>query len=117
MDIKIKYRSIFKDLYQSNKGLLAYTLYSRYGIEPTEAIDFVSYYEKEGILLIDSEQRLTLTEKGKEAFLSILNKLVVNEPKHNEYLESIMMIEPMPINEPYLPDKSFFDRYTKERGK
>lgn len=52
MDIKLKYRNVFYSLYQSSKGLLAYTLYSRYNIQPTEAVEFINQYEKEGIITI-----------------------------------------------------------------
>lgn len=50
MDIKLKYRNVFYSLYQSSKGLLAYTLYSRYNIQPTEAVEFINQYEKRVLL-------------------------------------------------------------------
>ena len=53
MDIKLKYREVFNDLYRSEKGLMAFTLYSRYNIPPSEAVEFINYYENLEIISID----------------------------------------------------------------
>ena len=75
MDIKFKYREVFNDLYRSEKGLMAFTLYSRYNIPPSEAVEFINYYENLEIISIDGEQRIKLTSKGKNEILGILNKI------------------------------------------
>ena len=50
MDIKSKYRYIFNDLFSSDNGLFAYTLHSRYHLQPSEAVAFMDQYEKEGLI-------------------------------------------------------------------
>lgn len=117
MDIKLKYRNVFYSLYQSSKGLLAYTLYSRYNIQPTEAVEFINQYEKEGIITIDNEQRICLTPKGRNEISTILNGLKIKFEQKSHYYESIKSNDTIVIFEPYLPDINFYNRYEGEKQK
>ncbi len=114
MDIKIKYKNIFQDLYNKDKGLLAYTLYSRYHIEPSEIVDFMIQYRNEGIIQIDEEQRIKLTTKGKILIIPLL-KSVRSEPigKEIDYIKCIQTEYRVKAFEPYLPHINFLKRYKK----
>lgn len=115
MDIK-KYMDVFYSLYQSSKGLLAYTLYSRYNIQPADAVEFVNQYEKQGIITIDDEQRICLTSEGRNKINIILKNLESKlEHKQNYYLKTIKSSDTIEIFEPYLPDVSFYSRYKGEK--
>ena len=117
MDIKLKYREVFNDLYRSEKGLMAFTLYSRYNIPPSEAVEFINYYENLEIISIDGEQRIKLTSKGKNEILGILNKIgKSNMPINSSYLTMIKSDENISLYEPYLPDRQFYDNFIKERS-
>lgn len=116
MDIKLKYRKIFLDLFDSEKGLFAYTLYSRYAVHPSEAIDFIDLYEKDGILSIDEEQRIKLTERGKNKINIILGKLVPKQREESSYINAMKLKDSIGIFEPYLPDVQFYERYKKEKS-
>lgn len=117
MDIKSKYREIFNDLYRSEKGLMAFTLYGRYNIQPSEAVEFINYYADLEIISIDSEQRIKLTSKGRNEILGILNKIgKSNMPTHSSYLSMIKSGETISVYEPYLPDRRFYDNSIKERS-
>jgi hypothetical protein len=116
MDIKLKYRKIFLDLFDSEKGLFAYTLYSRYAVQPSEAIDFIDIYKKDGIISIDEEQRIKLTAKGRGKINVILNKLVPKQREKASYISELKLKESIGIFEPYLPDIQFYERYRKEKS-
>ena len=117
MDIKCKHREVFNDLYKSENGLMAFTLYSRYNIQPSEAVAFINYYEKLDIISIDSEQRIKLTSKGRNEILGILNKLGKSTTSPQvSYLRMIQSDETISLYEPYLPDRTFYDNFTKERS-
>lgn len=81
MDIKLKYRKVFYDLYKSSKGLLAYTLYKRYNVQPTDAIEFINQYVKQGIITIDDEQRICLTSSGRNQIEKLLKELIPEKLK------------------------------------
>ena len=117
MDIKSKYREVFNDLYRSEKGLLAFTLYSRYNIQPSEAVEFINYYAGLELISIDKEQRIKLTSKGRDEILGILNKIrMSNISTHSSYLSMIESDETISLYEPYLPDRRFYDNFMKERS-
>ena len=117
MDIKLKYKKVFYDLYKSSKGLLAYTLYKRYNVQPTDAIEFINQYVKQGIITIDDEQRICLTSSGRNQIEKLLKELIPEKTQSLGYLDSIKLNETIRIFEPYLPNIDFYDRYTKERRK
>lgn len=115
MDIRLKYRKVFYDLYKSSKGLLAYTLYSRYSVQPTEAIEFINQYVKQGIISIDDEQRLCLTQEGRNKIHILLNELIPTTRESTNYFNDIKSYETIEIFEPYLPDVSFYHKIKGEK--
>lgn len=115
MDIELKYRKVFYDLYKSDKGLLAYTLYNRFNIQPTDAIEFIRKYVELGVITIDGEQRICLTPIGRNKIDILLNELVHKGTQCSDYLQVIKLNETIEPFEPYLPDKNFYDKYIKEK--
>lgn len=107
MDTEILYRNIFLDLFKSDNGLLAFTLYSRYGLLPSQAMEFIGEYEKEEVITVDPDLRISLTESGRRNINTILNSLVskpaesANRPIY--YLDTIRSGEPMDCYKPYIP--------------
>lgn len=117
MDIKVKYKKVFSDLYKSVNGLLAYTLYSRYSLMPSEAIDFINTYQNEEYISIDEEQRIKLTEKGKNSIVNLQKELnYVAKNSTNKFVSELVLIESnLEVFQPYIPNKDFYDKYLKER--
>ena len=116
MDINQKYRAVFYDLYATPKGLFAYTLYSRYDIKPSEAMVFMDKYAKEGIITVDNNQCISLTKKGKETIIHVLNRPIsIVQDENNSYLSRIKSDETIKAYEPYLPDISIDDMNKQER--
>lgn len=116
MDIKLKYRKIFVDLFDSEKGLFAYTLYSRHAIQPSEAIEFIDFYKKEGIISVNKEQRIKLTAIGRDKINIILDKLVPKQREKISYISEMKLEDSIGVFEPYLPDVQFYERYKKEKS-
>ena len=115
MDIKQKYRHIWKDLYSSETGLLAYTLHRRYHLQPSEAVAFMDQYEKEGLITVDNELRISITNKGRESIGDLLQKLVnASSDEGSLYLDNIKVNDKVGIFEPYIPDKQFYFKYKNE---
>ena len=111
MDINSKYKRILIDLFSSPRGLFAYTLYSRYGITPSEAVAFVDEYQKSGIIQVDSSYRIVLTKEGHNQILSITNSFETDSSGEISYLGRYMTEQGIGINEPFLPDELFYIKY------
>ncbi|WP_431160856.1 hypothetical protein [Flagellimonas beolgyonensis] len=93
---------ILKDLFESIDGLFAYTFYSRYRIEPDEIINFISKYEKKGIIDFDNN-KISLTKEGREI---ILKQKFQPRTTGNKFsnIPKEFIINKLKINEPYLPN-------------
>lgn len=117
MDIKLKYKQVFSDLYQSENGLLAYTFYSRYSLMPSEAIDFIDTYQNEGYISIDDELRIKLTNKGRDSIESIQKRLQSAVTDNvSPFLREFVLIESeIEIFTPYIPNINFYNKYVEER--
>lgn len=113
MDIKSKYKDVLIDLFYAEKGLLAYTLYGRYKITPSEIVSFINEYKNQGYLQIDNEHRISLTNSGRLALSGLLQSLPRKESYAKSYLNSILITPCKDIYEPYLPDETFFINYYK----
>lgn len=121
MDIKRNYYKIFESLYYSNNGLLAYTLYSRFRLQPTEAIDFIDKYKEEGIFSVDDDYRICLTRKGIDNFLSIRHNVFTHDERIDQdivssYLNVIKVSPTIKQFEPILPDIHFYQKYMREKS-
>lgn len=118
MDISRKYKKVFSDLYASDNGLLFYTLYSRYGIEPSEAIDFTTKYESEDIIMVDENDRIRLTSEGKKKIVSLLKNLDAQSDRiRYSYLQSVKTDTAIKPFAPYLPTIEFYERYNKVKDR
>lgn len=106
MTINKIYIKIFFDLYKSDKGLFAYTLYSRYGLKPSKAIEFLNEYTQKEVITVNSEQRIKLTAKGRD----FVTGLSPNYNKSNvaSFLNSIFSREKIAVYEPYIPNKELY---------
>ncbi len=95
-------KKMLKDLYESVKGLFAFTFYSRYSIEPEDMFLFIEKYERKGVLKYEND-RLSLTEEGRSI---ILRQLFYKNEKKGKFsnIPSEFMHEKIEINSLYLPD-------------
>lgn len=94
------YEVLLNDLYHSEKGLLAISLIDRYLITANELFKFIDKYSNKGVIKVDAENHIVLTEYGKKQLLQYRIQ--------NSYLESVKTPYNMiSINEPYLPNISF----------
>lgn len=117
MDINSKQRRVFTDLFASTTGLLVYTLYSRYRLEPSEAVEFIHHYQQDGIISIDANNRLQLTLKGRESIGNILDKIISSKEVESDYFDEQKVGNPLALFEPFLPDVSFVNKYHKMEEK
>lgn len=118
MGISNKYKKVLSDLYSSEGGLLVYTLYSRYGVEPSEAIDFIRHYQAEEIITVDDNDRIRLTSGGKKKIVSLLKDLDIRGDIMNySYLQSVKTGTSIRPFAPYLPTIEFYERYNKDKEK
>lgn len=118
MDINRKYKRVLADLYSSVKGLYAFTLYSRYGITPSDAVSFMEEYKKEGVIKVDRENRISLTVEGRHRIIELINRIGSPINQRNNYLKRFMASKYIEINAPYLPDEVFYTKlYAKEADK
>lgn len=115
MDIKEAIAQLVKDLYASEKGLLPYTLYSRYGLSPKDLVKAVKRLEGNGYIQVGKDNRLALTKKGKENAEGLI---ACSRRSSESKLDSDFFVS---INgkmigkqDPYIPSASFFDQYNKE---
>lgn len=103
MDINFKYKNILEDLYSSPKGLQLYSLYRRYRFEPSEALDFIQKYEPQGIICIDSNSIIRLSESGRVNFRNIISEIYKNYPKQEKSYLMEIRYEPISMYSPYIP--------------
>ncbi len=95
-------RKILHDLLKSSNGLFAYTFFERYKVGPDEIASFIEKFQSQE-LIIFQENRLFLTEKGKEELKIIKLKVFTKENKEDRIPEEFKANR-IEINEPYLPD-------------
>lgn len=109
MEIQKKYIQLFYDLNLSEKGLLAFTVHSRYNLTPTDVISFISIYKEKGFITCDNEYRIKITEPGRAAILKIQEERKINVPhtKGAEYFVEQQTTNRLAINEPYIPNADF----------
>ncbi len=118
MDISSKFKQVLIDLYSSPKGLYAYTLYSRYGLTPSEALSFMDTYKEEGIVEVDIDNRISLTIEGRNRIIALINSFSNSSDHKENYLERFRSSEYIEINAPYLPDEYFYIKhYAREADK
>lgn len=103
-DIRLIYRDILKELFESSNGLQAFTLYSRCSIEIEDILKFLDVYSKKNLIFIsDDKSRIELTEKGRQECASEIQTLSHDAGfKSDNYLSSILMT-PINIYSPYVP--------------
>ena len=93
---------MLKDLYESVKGLYAYTFYSRYSIEPDKMFEFISKYVEKGVIVYKNDI-LSLTEDGRRI---VLKQVFFNKTSNGVFtnIPEEFLKEKIAINSPYLPD-------------
>lgn len=117
MDIERKIKDVFVALFGASNGLLAYTLYSRFRLMPSEAVDFINKYSEAGYIDIDEEQRIKITKKGYNDILFILDDLNSSPNLESDYCFKELDPKASSINifEPYIPTDKFFNTSSKEK--
>lgn len=119
MDIDIIHKNILADLFSSEKGLMPYTFYTRYGITPADMIDFINKYKELKTISIDQELRIRLTEEGRKSVYGIYKRIEAHIRKENnksEYLGDVQD-KKMDLYTPYVPDRIFYDKKYKGEQK
>lgn len=115
MDIKGTKIQLMKDLFSSEKGLLPYTLYKRYGVTPKALVDAVKSLQEKGYLAVGTDNRLILTRLGKENVEGIISS---RGRKGGDKIDSDFFISiegsMLDKRKPYIPSIRFFEIYKKE---
>lgn len=115
MDTKAATIQLVKDLMQSEKGLLPYTLYQRYGVTPVALVRIVRNMQNIGYLSLVDDNRIILTSEGKsnaEGYINSLAKQTKNKVD-SDYFKKIKGNH-LDKRKPYLPSRQFFEQYKKE---
>ena len=95
-------RQLLQDLYESVQGLFAFTLYSRYKVEPSLMFQFIDEYSKKGVLLFENN-KLELTKEGRDLVIKHLYKYKLENNKYSSIPVEILGTK-IGINSPYLPN-------------
>lgn len=95
-------RAILKDLYESVNGLLSYTLYSKYKVEPDKIFFFIEKYKENGTLTYE-DNRLVLTKEGKSIILKQFFQIKHGLGKFSN-IPNEFIVAKIEINSPYLPN-------------
>lgn len=108
MDIKRRYIKLFVDLNNSTKGLLGFSLSSKYDLSATDVISFIMEYQKKGYITCDNEYRIKITDGGKKAVGLLYDRNIFSErPKGSDYFDEMRSKNRIDINTPYLPKADF----------
>lgn len=111
MNLSDIYRAVFNDLFQSPQGLQPYTLYSRYGLQPDDAVDFILKYKADDIISISDDNKLSLTPKGRKCINQVIYSIPIFAPRDKDYNISYRPCSPREdIFEPFVPSSKFLDR-------
>lgn len=115
MDIKEATVQFVKDLYASEKGLLPFTLYKRYGISPRDLVIIVKDLQAKGYLLLCDDNRILLTQLGRENAEGIIAN---NERRGTVSIDSAYFAHirtgALDMKKPFIPSIQFFEHYKKE---
>lgn len=107
---------LVKALYQSTDGLLSYTLYTCYKMNAVDVLAFVKQYQLKGLIAVDEELRIKLTEEGRRYALRLINQHKGESCEGgSEYYKNIQ-IPQLDRYDPYIPDKVFAEKYKKGKG-
>ena len=102
-DIRFEYRDILKVLFESQSGLQAFSLYSRLKIEPEIILDFVDKYKSLGIISVSNdENRISLTDKGRNNIHSIIKDLELSASFATDSFLSKLRFPPINKYAPYV---------------
>lgn len=106
MDTSIATISLIKDLYASEKGLLPYTLYRKYGILPRTLVEIIKNLQRQGLAIVEDSGKLRLTKNGKKYGEGLMHH-AAKDNRHNQkklvYFQSISK-DRMGRQLPYLPN-------------
>lgn len=104
--INYRYADIFQALYESRNGLRIYTLYSRFDLQPSEAIVFIRTYSNRNIIRRD-EALISLTDSGRANIRAIVNELIASASSDEyNYLSSVVRPRKT-IYDPYVESHTF----------
>jgi hypothetical protein len=95
-------KRILHDLYESVEGLYAFTLYSRYKVEPSELFIFIEKYSNKGLLHFESD-KLELTNEGKKTMFKQLRKIKSSSGKYSN-IPNEFIGDKIEIDSPYIPN-------------
>lgn len=108
---------LVKALYQSTDGLLPYTLYTRFKMNAVDVLAFVKQYQPKGLISVDDELRIKLSEDGRHYALGLINKHKEGPLEGGSEYYNKIQIPQMDKYDPYIPDKVFAEKYKKENNK
>ena len=91
MDTRDATIQLMRDLYASDNGLLPYTLYKRYGVTPIVLAQIVKRLQRKGFVRLVKDNRLLLTDEGKEKTEGYVFRLI-NQKKTRVESEYFMNI-------------------------
>ena len=104
---------LVKTLLQSIDGMLPYTLYTRFKMNAVDVLAFVKQFQPKGLILVDDELRIKLTQKGRLYALKLINQHKEESVEGGSEYYNKIQIPQLDKYEPYIPDKVFAEKYKK----
>lgn len=114
MDTKQVTVQLVKDLLASEKGLMPYTLYKRYGVTPIALVQIVKKLQDKGYLQFVEENRMILTTKGKDNAEGLISSLSRTSKRIRSPFFDAISVSILDKRIPYLPSMHFFNELNKE---
>ena len=108
---------LVKALFQSSDGLLPYTLYTRFKMNAVDVLAFVKQYQPKGLIIVDDELRIKLSEEGRRYALGLINQHKEELVEGGSEYYNKIQIPQLEKYDPYIPDKVFAEKYKKENNK
>lgn len=106
---------IIRELYKSENGLLTYTLYTRFKMSAVDMVLFVNHYLEKGLIQVDDELRVSLTDGGRHYALGIINQhRGDNKSSESQYFKEVQS-NWIGKFDPYIPNKDFIKKFKKQR--
>ena len=107
------YEQLLKDLYNTEEGLIPYSMYKIYKISPSQLAEFLNNLIEKGYLVLENNL-VNLTESGRKYVEDLWDDTSQKEgSKTCQYYDGVFIGEQMEVNVPWMPP---YECYLKLKG-
>lgn len=118
MDISPIYEDLITDLVASKEGLLPYSLYQRYQIQPSKLAKFLSDMIEKGLVRLEGDM-IVATAEGIESFKDFIpeQSSVIVKKSSSSYFKHKQIATRIKVNEPFMPSAETIFNIIQDREK